>query len=90
RFLVPPRPGRVRRLAGVPAAAAVPGIVDVGVTALPGQRVGGTGSFLDRVGHVISAAATAGAARAAAEMALARLELDVDPEPAGVPAAVGA
>ena len=78
RFLVPPRAGRVRRTAGVAAAAAVPGVVDVAITARTGQRVGGTGSFLDRVGHVITAAATAGAARTAAETALALLELDVD------------
>jgi S-sulfo-L-cysteine synthase (3-phospho-L-serine-dependent) len=77
RFLVPPRPGRVHRTAGVAAAAAVPGVVDVAITARPGQRVGGTGSFLDRVGYVITAAPTA-AARTAAEAALALLVLDVD------------
>ena len=60
------------------AAAAVPGVVDVAIAARPGQRVGGTGSFLDRVGHVITAAPTGAAARTAAETALALLELDVD------------
>jgi argininosuccinate lyase len=78
RFLVPPRVGRVRRTGGVVAAAAVPGVVDVGIAVRPGQRVGGTGSFLDRVGHVIAAGPTAGAARTAAEAALALLELDLD------------
>jgi biotin carboxylase len=83
RFLVPSRAGRVRRTGGVAAAAAVPGVVDVGIAARPGQRAGGTGSFLDRVGHVIAAGPTAGAARTAAETALALLELDVeDPVPA--------
>ena len=56
RFLVAPQGGRVRRTGGVAAAAAVPGVVDVAIAARPGQRVGGTGSFLDRVGHVIAAA----------------------------------
>jgi len=79
RFLVPPRAGRVRRTGGVAAAAAVRGVVDVAITARAGQRVGGTGSFLDRVGHVITAAPTALPARCAAETALALLELDVDP-----------
>ena len=78
RFLVPAQPGRVRRTGGVAAAAAVPGVVDAAVAARPGQHVGGTGSFLDRVGHVITAAPTAAAARAAAETGLALLELDVD------------
>jgi len=54
-------------------------VVDVAITARTGQRVGGTGSFLDRVGHVISALPTAEAARSAAETGLALLELDVDP-----------
>jgi len=82
RFLVPPRAGRVRRTAGVAAAAAVPGVVDVAISVRAGQRVGGTGSFLDRVGHVITAAPTATAARTAAETALALLEIDLDADEA--------
>jgi biotin carboxylase len=78
RFVVSPRAGRVRRTAGVAAAAAVPGVVDVAISARPGQRVGGTGSFLDRIGHVIAAAPTATAARTAAERAVALLEVDLD------------
>jgi biotin carboxylase len=78
RFLVAAHAGRVRRTGGVADAAAVPGVVDVALTARVGQRVGGTGSFLDRVGHVIAAAPTAEGARRAAETALSRLELDVD------------
>jgi S-sulfo-L-cysteine synthase (3-phospho-L-serine-dependent) len=89
RFLVPSRGGRVRRTGGVAAAAAVPGVVDVGIAARPGQRVGGTGSFLDRVGHVIAAGPTATAARTAAETALALLELDVDALVGGAVPAVG-
>ena len=77
RFLVASGAGRVRRTGGV-AAAAVPGVVDVGIAARPGQRVGGTGSFLDRVGHVITAGPSGPATRNAAEVALALLECDVD------------
>src|SRR5439155_17952068 len=83
RFLVPSRAGRVRRTGGVAAAAGVPGVVDVAITARPGQRVGGTGSFLDRVGHVITAAAGSVAARTGAETALALLELDLDVDDPG-------
>ncbi len=78
RFLVAQQAGRVRRTGGVSAAAAVPGIVDVAIAARPGQRVGGTGSFRDRVGHVIAAAITASLAGSAAETALSCLELDVE------------
>jgi biotin carboxylase len=84
RFLVAARAGRVRRTDGVGPAAAVPGVVDVAITARAGQRVGGTGSFLDRVGHVIAAAPTAPDARRAAETALSHLELDLDVEAAAL------
>jgi hypothetical protein len=53
-------------------------VVDVAITARAGHRVGGTGSFLDRIGHVITAAPTAGSARSAAETALALLRVDLD------------
>lgn len=77
RFLVAQQAGRVQRTGGVAAAADVPGVVDVAIAARPGERVGGTGSFLDRVGHVIAAAPSAEAARSAAEAALSLLELDI-------------
>jgi biotin carboxylase len=80
RFLVAQQAGRVRRTGGVAAAAGVPGVADVVITARAGQRVGGTGSFLDRVGHVIAAASTGPGARSAAEAALSLLELDLDDE----------
>ncbi|HZQ78326.1 MAG TPA: ATP-grasp domain-containing protein [Acidimicrobiia bacterium] len=91
RFVVAPRRGTVRRVAGRAAAAAVPGIVEVALDVRPGQRVGGTGSFLDRVGHVISAGPTGAGARAAVEEALRFLELDIDVDdddtgPTGAPA----
>jgi hypothetical protein len=50
----------------------------VAIAVRAGQPVGGTGSFLDRVGHVITAGPTATAARTAAETALALLEIDLD------------
>jgi biotin carboxylase len=80
RFLVPPQAGRVRRTGGVADAASIPGVVDVAISTRPGQRIGGTGSFLDRVGHVIAAGPSADAARIAAEAALALLEVDVAPD----------
>jgi argininosuccinate lyase len=78
RFLVARQEGVVRRTGGAADSAAVPGVVDVAITAGPGQRVGGTGSFLDRVGHVIAAASTGPAASAAADAALSLLEIDVE------------
>jgi biotin carboxylase len=84
RFVVMPQAGRVRRTAGIAAAAGVPGVVDVAIAARPGQRVGGTGSFLDRVGHVITAAATATAAQMAADTALALLRVDIAEDDAAV------
>lgn len=78
RFLVLERAGRVRRTGGVAAAAGVPGVVDVAIAARPGQWLGGTGSFRDRVGHAIAAAPTALAARTAAEAALAFLDVEVE------------
>jgi argininosuccinate lyase len=78
RFLVPPQAGRVRRTGGVADAAAVPSVVDVAIAARPGQHVGGTGSFLDRIGHVIATGPSADAARTAAEAALALLVIDVE------------
>jgi biotin carboxylase len=78
RFLVPPQAGRVRRTGGVADAAAVPSVVDVAIAARPGQHVGGTGSFLDRIGHVIATGRSGDAARSAAEAALALLVVDVE------------
>ena len=85
RFLVATQEGRVRYTGGVEAAAAVPDVVDVAITARVGQRVGGTGSFLDRVGHVIAAGPTGSAARFAAETAVSLLELDVEAGLTAVP-----
>ncbi|MGH9039035.1 MAG: ATP-grasp domain-containing protein [Acidimicrobiia bacterium] len=73
RFLVAPAAGRLVAVDGRAEARRVPGVVDVAVTARPGDVVGGTGSFLDRMGWVITAGPERVAVRAAAEQALALL-----------------
>jgi len=83
RFLVAHRAGVVERIGGLVAAAAEPGVVDVAVHAQPGDRVGGTDSFLDRLGHVIGAAAQRERARRAAERGLARLLFELAEPEAG-------
>ena len=73
RFLIAPAAGRLARVTGRAEAFEVPGIFDVAVTASPGDVVGGTGSFLDRLGWVIAAGPDRVAVAGAAEAALARL-----------------
>jgi biotin carboxylase len=74
RFLVAPAAGRLAAVEGRAAAFEVPGVVDVAVTARPGDVVGGTGSFLDRLGWVIAAGPDRDAVAEAAEAALAVLQ----------------
>jgi S-sulfo-L-cysteine synthase (3-phospho-L-serine-dependent) len=78
RFLLPPGNGRVRAVGGLAEAAAAPGVVEATVSVAPGDWVEATGSFLDRLGHVIAAAPTPRAAIAAAEQAVAGLRLELD------------
>ncbi|WP_404337328.1 ATP-grasp domain-containing protein [Sphingomonas sp. MMS12-HWE2-04] len=73
RFLVPPRAGTLAAVEGVPAAAAVEGICDVGLYRAPGSPIALAGDFHDRIGHVIAAAASAEVCRGGAERALALL-----------------
>ena len=80
RFVLAPAEGRLRRVAGRSEAAAVPGVVDVAVTARPGTRVGGHGCFLDRLGHVIAAGPSEEIARRAAERGLAALAVELADE----------
>ncbi len=75
RFLVAHTEGELGGVDGLGAAAAVPGVVAVTVTTPSGTLIGGTGSFLDRVGYVITAGPDAAATRAAADAALACLSL---------------
>jgi argininosuccinate lyase len=55
RFLVARTAGRLVDVDGVDAAGRVPGVVEVGVTAGPGQEVLVRGSFQDRLGYVLAA-----------------------------------
>lgn len=73
RFLVPPTRGELAGVDGRPDAAQFAGVVSVEVTAPVGATVGGTGCFLDRIGHVITAGPDPEAVRAAADQALHRL-----------------
>ncbi|MGP4103181.1 ATP-grasp domain-containing protein [Nonomuraea sp. KM90] len=58
RFLAVTRPGVLRHARGVEAAAGVPGVKEVLVSARPGQQVRPPRSSYDRLGHVIAHAAT--------------------------------
>jgi biotin carboxylase len=78
RFLVAPTAGRLAGVDGRKAAREVPGVVDMAVTARPGDVVGGTGSFLDRLGWVMAAGPERAAVESAAEAALALLRPVVD------------
>lgn len=73
RFLVAPAAGQLVTVAGRQSARRVPGVVDLAVTARPGDVVGGTGCFLDRMGWVMTAGPERVAVQAAAERALALL-----------------
>lgn len=74
RFLMAPAAGRFLRVDGLDEARRVPGVVEAAVTARPGAAVGGTGSFLDRLGWVIAAGDDPYVVAAAAGTALACLE----------------
>lgn len=78
RFLVAPTAGRLTGVPGRAAARRVPGVVDLALTARPGDVVGGTGSFLDRLGWVITAGPDGQAVAEAADAALALLRPGVD------------
>ncbi|MGH8974687.1 MAG: ATP-grasp domain-containing protein [Acidimicrobiia bacterium] len=79
RFLVSPAAGRLAAVEGQAAARRTSGVVDVAVTTRPGDVVGGTGSFLDRLGWVIAAGPDRAAVEAAADAGLARLRPVVEP-----------
>lgn len=80
RFLLAPDEGRLVGVRGLADAAAEPGVFDVAVTARPGSRVGGTGSFLDRLGYVIAAGPDPGKTRRAAERAVSALSIELEDE----------
>jgi biotin carboxylase len=77
RFL-PASPGRFLAVAGVPAALAMPHVVDVTVLARTGADFTGVTSSWDRVAQVIAVAPDAAAAATAATRAVTRLQVVVD------------
>lgn len=81
RFLVAQHAGSVTRVTGQAAATAVAGVVDVALSVAPGDRVGGTGGFLDRVGWVVATGGVPAAARHAADLGISYLEVELAPVP---------
>ena len=79
RFLLPAAAGWLAELNGVAAASRQPGVVEVVVTAEPGQRLSVRNSFQDRFGYVISAGDDGCAAAERAEHALALIEARIVP-----------
>jgi argininosuccinate lyase len=78
RFLVTTADGQVGRITGLEQAAAVPGVVDVAVRIGAGDYIAATGSFLDRVGHVIAVGSTPEAARASADRGLSAIAVELE------------
>jgi argininosuccinate lyase len=79
RFVVAPERASVTGPGDEAAARAVPGVVDVSLAAAPGDRVGGTGSFLDRIGWAIATGPTAAVAADAAATAAGALTPELRP-----------
>ena len=69
----------VRTIAGVDRARALPGVVDVGVDAAPGEDVAPLRSSRDRAGHVVAQGSTRAEAQAAATRALAAIRIETMP-----------
>ncbi|MGC4804628.1 ATP-grasp domain-containing protein [Micromonospora sp. DT233] len=83
RFLTA-EPGLVTTVRGTDAARATPGVVDLRVTAAPGDRVGALESSWDRVGRVLATGPDAGSAARAAADAAGRLVLGTTTARVGV------
>ena len=71
-------PGRVRRISGVEAARAVPGITDLEVYCREGDVVRPLTSGADRVGHIIAMAETRDVAFAAVRQAEQALRIETE------------
>jgi cysteine synthase A len=78
-FLTAQREGRLEGVAGTGAAAAVPAVEQVVVTARPGATVRPPRSAYDRLGYVIAAADSPERVRTALATALTRLTVAVAP-----------
>jgi biotin carboxylase len=89
RFLLPPRPGRLREANGLDSARDVPGVVEATLYCAPGQPLALHGDFRDRIGHVIAAAADAESSAAAATRALWSVHLLLQDETTALAAVTG-
>jgi biotin carboxylase len=89
RFLVASSAGRLAGVDGESAARAVPGVVEVGITGVPGQVVVPRHSFQDRLGYVIASTGTSSVAARAAEDGLRRLAARITPADLATESAVG-
>jgi biotin carboxylase len=87
RFLLAPGDGTVAAVNGVDAAAESPGIHEVHVAAVPGGAVSRSGSFRDRIGHVIATGPTALAAGEAARLSIDLVQVRLRQEPRKEPSA---
>lgn len=79
RFLVATEAGRLTGVRGLAAARAVPGVIEVGMTAQPGQEVLVRHCFRDRLGYVIARGDSGDAAALAAQTALQLLAAQLTP-----------
>ena len=80
RFLVATAPGRLVEITGAAAARALPGVVEVGLTASPGQDVAIHHSFQDRLGYVIASGEGGAAAAQAADNGVRMLTIHLRKE----------
>ncbi len=74
RFIIPPH-GVVQEVKGVDDARAVPGIVEVRVECVPGQKLGELENGSSRIGYVIAQADTAEDAVSTCEKALSMINI---------------
>jgi S-sulfo-L-cysteine synthase (3-phospho-L-serine-dependent) len=79
RFLIARDAGTLTGVRGVAEAMRLPGVVEVGITAQPGQQVVPRHSFRDRLGYVIASAAAHAEAARTAEAGLALLAACIAP-----------
>jgi S-sulfo-L-cysteine synthase (3-phospho-L-serine-dependent) len=87
RFLIARDAGTLTGVRGVAEAMRLPGVVEVGITAQPGQQVVPRHSFRDRLGYVIASAAGHAEAARTAEAGLALLAACITPGSAAAAAA---
>ena len=79
RFVIPERNGTLEEVAGLSAARRMPGVVEAMITRGADAAFEQQHSFQDRIGHVISTAATPAAAATRADRALRLLDIRLRP-----------